>query len=320
MSKKTIKDLNKDFLILKEMVEALNSKHEEREKALEARIEVLENDKKSNNLQNTESVEKFHFKCKECTMTFDKKCDLKMHILALHPRNYPCNLCDQTFETHINFESHLKDHEAAKPFKCDYCGKTFYMKWRLGKHLQQHESCDAKFCHYFNNDKFCRFEEHGCMFLHEDAPACKNINSCRIRLCQYKHINASSNEAFKDNSDVVNIARYSCMQCMYTFETEALLNNHMEVNHGSKIIPIPVIFKGFDMFGRRISNENDEQVDKSEETDNDVYDDEGLQGKQDDARSSQVWRCDYGLCDLQQILFKTKEDLKTHLENQHGIF
>ena len=65
---------------------------------------------------------------------------------------------------------------------------------------------------------------------------------------------------------------------------------------------------------------NDEQVDKSVDTDNDVDDDEGLQDKQDDARTTQVWRCDYGRCDLQQILFKTKEDLKTHLENQHGIY
>ena len=91
MSKKTIKDLNKDLIILKEMVEMLNLKHEEREKSLEARIEVLENNKKSNTLQNTGSVEKFHLNCKECSMTFNKKCDLKKHILALHPRNYPCH-------------------------------------------------------------------------------------------------------------------------------------------------------------------------------------------------------------------------------------
>ena len=51
MSKKTIKDLNKDLIILKEMVEMLNLKHEEREKSLEARIEVLENDTKFNNLK-----------------------------------------------------------------------------------------------------------------------------------------------------------------------------------------------------------------------------------------------------------------------------
>ena len=30
-------------------------------------------------------------------------------------------------------------------------------------------------------------------------------------------------------------------------------------------------------------------------------------------------RCGYGLCDFQQILFKTKSDLKTHLRNHHGI-
>ena len=62
MVKKTIKDLNQDFIILKEMVEMLNLKHEEKEKALEARIEVLENAKGSNNLQNAESFENIQVK------------------------------------------------------------------------------------------------------------------------------------------------------------------------------------------------------------------------------------------------------------------
>ena len=39
MAKKTVKDLNQDFSILKEMLELLNLKHEEREKTLEARID-----------------------------------------------------------------------------------------------------------------------------------------------------------------------------------------------------------------------------------------------------------------------------------------
>ena len=30
-------------------------------------------------------------------------------------------------------------------------------------------------------------------------------------------------------------------------------------------------------------------------------------------------RCDYGLCDFQQILFNTKSDLKIHLRPHHGM-
>ena len=104
----------------------------------------------------------------------------------------------------------------------------------------------------------------------------------------------------------------------YTVESEALLNYHMEANHTSNKSPITVIFKGFDMFGRRIPNEKseNEQVDKSVDTDNDVDDEEEDEDK-DDTPSTHVWRCNYGLCDLQQISFETKGDLKTHLENQH---
>ena len=98
----TKRGLNQDFINLKEMVEMINLKHEEKEKALEARIEVLENAKKSNNLEYTESVENIQVKCKECSMTFEKKHEIKKHILTLHPRNYSCKLCEQTFETSIN--------------------------------------------------------------------------------------------------------------------------------------------------------------------------------------------------------------------------
>ena len=77
------------------------------------------------------------------------------------------------------------EHEAEKPYKCNLCDKAFYMKWRLGKHLKQHESFDAKFCHYFNNGKFCPFEEHGCMFKHENAQFCNKKLLCRTPLCQF---------------------------------------------------------------------------------------------------------------------------------------
>ena len=107
------------------------------------------------------------FKCKKCSMTFKNKSEQKKHILALHPRNYPCKLCEQIFETSFSLESHLKVHDAPKLFKCQYCEKMFYMKWRLEKHIKQHESNDGKYCRYFNNDKYCPFEENGCMFLHK---------------------------------------------------------------------------------------------------------------------------------------------------------
>jgi hypothetical protein len=38
----------------------------------------------------------------------------------------------------------------------------------------------------------------------------------------------------------------------------------------------------------------------------------------EEMQTNSFW-CDYGLCDLQQILFKTKSDLKTHIRNHYTI-
>ena len=73
-------------------------------------------------------------------------------------------------------------------------------KWRFKKHLQQHESQNWKYCHFFNNNKFCRFEEIGCMYEHEVAPSCGNQSNCRVNLCQYRHSLTSNGCDFNTKS------------------------------------------------------------------------------------------------------------------------
>ena len=89
------------------------------------------------------------------------------------------------------------------------------------------------------------------------------------------------------------------------------------MNHSRQVTPIPIIFKGFDIFGRKIQNDNFDNVDKSADADDADTDDKNEENE-DNVPTTHMTRCNYGLCDFQQILFKTKEDFKTHLENQHG--
>ena len=46
----------------------------------------------------------------------------------------------------------------------------------------------VKFCHYYNNDKFCPFEELGCNFLHKVAQNCGLGKKCKIWLCPRQHL------------------------------------------------------------------------------------------------------------------------------------
>ena len=83
-------------------------------------------------------------------------------------------------------ENHIKSHNKINPFKCDTCDKEFFVKWRLEKHTQGHRET-RKYCHYYNNDKYCPYDEIGCKYKHEDSNKCKFDKSCRFKLCQFKH-------------------------------------------------------------------------------------------------------------------------------------
>ena len=86
--------------------------------------------------------------------------------------------------TNHELEAHLKTHNEIQPFFCDMCDKKFYSKWRLEKHISGHNI--NKFCHYYNNQKFCPYEEIGYKFRHEVSAFCLS-SMCTNLLCQYSH-------------------------------------------------------------------------------------------------------------------------------------
>ena len=69
-------------------------------------------------------------KCKECSLSFQEKSDLKMYILDLHPRQYICKLCADIFETSVVLELHLNIHNTEKDYKYELCDEAFHMKRR----------------------------------------------------------------------------------------------------------------------------------------------------------------------------------------------
>ena len=217
-----------------ERINALKRDHEEQIK--------IPNDKISPSVDlqgpgRRETASNKEIKCRECGFSFDKRSDLKIHILALHPRQYTCKTCSQTFETRIAFELHQKEHSTTKTFKCDLCDQTFFTKWRLGKHVKQHEMTSIRFCHFFNNDKFCKYEELGCMFKHNDAPVCNNSTWCRAKMCQFKHaINAeTSREQLNQNILEAELPiGYTCNVCGFVSKTEYYLGVHMTSKHMPK--------------------------------------------------------------------------------------
>ena len=140
-----------------------------------------------------------------------------------------CNICEETFSENCDLENNLKTHES-ETFGCEKCDKPFVLKWILRKQMHVHET--DKFFHYFNNDKFCPFEEICCKFKHELSSACK-FKICNNILCQYRHKDINSPEEFvvtkaaEDKSDDDQKCNKEC----YTAEC---LTNHIKCVHDSE--------------------------------------------------------------------------------------
>ena len=121
------------------------------------------------------------FMCHKCKEGFKDRITLIDHIKLFHEETFLCNICDKKFETRWKLESHLKEHDILKESKCDICNKEFFLKWRLDQHSKGHSEENRKFCHFFNNGKYCTYEENGCKFIHEIS------RKCQIYRCQFNH-------------------------------------------------------------------------------------------------------------------------------------
>ena len=129
MARKTVKDLNNDFEVLKESFEILKSDferkfddlkndYESKIKSIQDQISTPETNDEPSMRETSNNIA---FKCRECSFSSGKRSDLKLHILALHPQQYECRLCSNIFDSRLAFELHQKSHNEEKNFKCDVC-------------------------------------------------------------------------------------------------------------------------------------------------------------------------------------------------------
>ena len=54
--------------------------------------------------------------CKLCNLHFKSQRGLKTHMKTLHNKKFTCEMCDETFEVHVDLERHLESHKKSKLF------------------------------------------------------------------------------------------------------------------------------------------------------------------------------------------------------------
>ena len=192
MTKKTVKDLDAEIVILKNENSDLKNKYE----TLCEKYEHLEK-----KIDECVPVKSLAFQCKICGEEFGRMKDLKKHKDEKHTVNgevllqFECDECGKCVNEKWKLIAHKKKH---KSFKCDKCSKVFKFNETRVKHMQiVHENVKL-YCHYFNNDTVCPYKEE-CIFLHEDSEYCRYELSCERKLCMFKHcVNAENSDDEND--------------------------------------------------------------------------------------------------------------------------
>ena len=174
------------------------------------------------NKKERQDVEK-DLECKTCGKHFVTKVDLREHIKNDHTKKSKCAQCNEVFSESWKMEKHMKTHASVEVFKCTICDKDFYTKWRMDKLIADHGEV-KKYCHYFNNNKFCPYEEIGCKFEPEDSEICRYDQNCNFKLCQCKHTARKNKMEEICEIDVTDSENESCKD----YDTSLTENSYKE--------------------------------------------------------------------------------------------
>ena len=181
---KTVKELNFEVEKIMDKIGNLEKIMLELKEYVQNKISEMNKIKKPMHNANNEQ-EKFN--CHLCHQHFEAKTDMKQHMQEFHKRIIKCENCTYESSKMAELEIHiLANHKDKAKCKCDQCDQLFVSEWRLKKHVMSH-SKNTRYCHYFNNAKYCEYEEVGCRFKHVEALECRFKEKCRQKLCQFQH-------------------------------------------------------------------------------------------------------------------------------------
>ena len=192
-----------------------------------------------------------------------------------------CKECSLSFARLCILKKHILVVHP-KTIKCNQCDEVFDQNWKLEEHLKIHVNQTNFHCNICDKTFLLQWRLRKHMKGHEQ----KNVKFCRFfnnnQICKFEEVSG----------------------CMFKHEHAPLCQN----SDACKIY--------------KCQFSHSEAVDEESNSDSD---DDNIDDKSDETDKTKMEnimkpvRCDYGLCDFQTILFKTKSDLKVHLKLSHGI-
>ena len=171
------------------------------------------------------------YKCDHCEITFSDPFSYTAH-LKLHKdddlvQNYACCFCDLNLPTYEQFHKHETCHVVQGQFVCKVCGKTFRSANNLRNHL---------LTHVMTSDDKSSYNKTA-MEPRKSGDADIEIETNGPRDSELSELNNNKIEVDKDSitnrkpSDDGHSNDYWCTECNQGFETEKLLQDHINNTH-----------------------------------------------------------------------------------------
>lgn len=85
-----------------------------------------------------ENIKACPFLCDVCKKRYKDKKHIEKHMLNMHVKKFPCNICDKVFGQKFKLNMHLVTH--GRKYCCNVCKKNFLTKSRFIRHKASH--CD----------------------------------------------------------------------------------------------------------------------------------------------------------------------------------
>jgi len=104
------------------------------------------------------------FTCRKDEQKFSTLLELRRHVQAHHPHDWPfrCSICGKVWHRACELKVHMSRHQTDRPYLCTDCGKTFSDVSQLRSHMRMHADDRPHLC------QFCekRFVHSGSLYEH----------------------------------------------------------------------------------------------------------------------------------------------------------
>lgn len=136
-------------------------------------------------------------------------------------RNFQCDICNRSFPTHLQIETHYSSHINSKCYACKKCGKVFLTLASRASHHLSHRQ-EPLFC------DICAevFEERKHLTIHRRTHLKQKVYICNV--CTKGFV--SNYEMNQHHRIHFNVRDYKCLICGKSFKTRPALRKHSK-NH-----------------------------------------------------------------------------------------